>query len=458
MPGWLKKAIGIAAIFILCWGCAITYWRTAENAPATAELALALLAAPLALLGVLWLGKKAVAARPASTASAATAPAAQPAAAPSAPPLAILAAALRAPHGASPDELAAAIVDHQARPELDPELVDDAGFPITSARSEEAVDNALQEEIGAWLMLNGMPELQLGETHWRALTLGTAVVRDLAHEALMQLLPEEGAPPSLRLLPILPAAWTVEQRHAAGLWFKHVVAQFGWPVDHLTRIEAAPDSAPAGILGECMTGSGAPHSQVATLLLACDSHISQDTVDAWAANGSLCTAAQAQGRIPGEGAAGLLLAGLDLAQRSSASACVHVYPLAAGRREIASDSAKRPDTKRFTELAQRAVDAGGVPLDSVATIIADADHRASRALELGGLASASLPQLDATADVVRTGATIGSCGAVPFIGALALARQAALAQAAPALFVSNDDPYVCSMALVSLAPAAAGAA
>ena len=53
----------------------------------------------------------------------------------------------------------------QARPDLAPELVDDDGFPVTSARSGEAVDEALQEEITEWLMLAGMAELQLGETH-----------------------------------------------------------------------------------------------------------------------------------------------------------------------------------------------------------------------------------------------------------------------------------------------------
>jgi len=36
---------------------------------------------------------------------------------------------------------------------------------VTSARSGEAVDEALQEEITEWLMLAGMAELQLGETH-----------------------------------------------------------------------------------------------------------------------------------------------------------------------------------------------------------------------------------------------------------------------------------------------------
>jgi hypothetical protein len=455
LPAWLKTTLLAAGVFALCWAGAIAYWRSSPAAPATPELLLALLAAPLALLGVLWIGKKAVSARPqaAATPGAAVQPAAS--ATPSVPPLALLAAALRAPHGASPEELAAAIAGNKARPDLDPELVDDDGFPVMSARSDDALDEALQEEISEWLVVNGLAELHLDDAQWRALILGTAVLRDLAGEAFLQLMPQEGTPPQLRLLPILPASWTVEQRHAAGLWFKHTVAQFGWPVDYLTRIDVAVGAAPAAILGQCAVDSQVPHKSLATILLACDSHIAQQTVDKWAAGNLLCTSARAQGCIPGEGAAGMLLTSLEHARQHPDALFAQLYPLLETRREVSSDSAKRPETKRFADLAERAVHAGGLQLAQVGAVAADTDHRASRGLELMGLASLALPQIDASADVLRTGATTGTCGAVPFIAALALARHAALAGNAPVLFVSNDDPFVCNMALVGppLAPA-----
>lgn len=395
--------------------------------------------------------------RPKAAPAAGSAANPQPAAAsaPSAPPLAILAAALRVPHGASPEELAAAIADNKARPDLDPELVDDDGFPVSSARCDAALDDAVQEEISEWLVLTGLAALHLGDAQWRALTLGTAVVRDLASEALMQLMPENGTPPPLRLLPVLPAGWTVEQRHAAGLWFKHTVAQFGWPVDYLTRIDVPFDLNPAAILGQCAADSQVPNKQVVTMLLACDSHIEQDTIDRWAGNHSLGTTARAQGRIPGEGAAGLLLTSLEGARQSAGPVFAQLYPMLETRREVSSDSAKRPDTKRLADLAERAAQAAGRQLEEVATIAADTDHRVTRGLELMGLASSALPQLDGTTDVWRTGASTGSCGAVPVLAALALAQHAALAGKAPVLFVSNDDPFICTMALV--APPAAPA-
>jgi hypothetical protein len=297
LPTWLKSILLAAAVFLLCWGLAIAYWRTAENAPATSELMLALLAAPLGLLLAVWLGRKFVLARAAVPAATSSAAVSKPATtAPPTPPLVMLAAALRTPHGDSPEEMAGAIAANKARPDLDPELVDDDGFPVTSARTDAAVDPALQEEVHEWLVLNGMAELHLSEAQWRALTLGTAVVRELAAEAVSQLMPNEGTTPPLRLLPLLPTGWTVEQRHAAGLWFRYAVAQFGWPLDSLTRIEAPVDATPASILGQCSADSAGRNTPVATLLVACASHIDQETVDIWSANGSLYTPARAQGR------------------------------------------------------------------------------------------------------------------------------------------------------------------
>jgi len=446
LPGWLKTALLAGGVFALCWGAAIAYWRAAENAPGTGELALVLLGTPLALLLAFWIGKKFVLSRPAVAASAGTAQASQaaPAMSPS-PPLAILAAALRAPHGDSPEELASAIAGNQARPDLDPELIDDDGFPVTSARSEAAVDEALQEEIREWLMLNGMAELHLGEAHWRALSLGTAVVRDLANEAMLALSADFIQAMQLRLLPLLPAGWTVEQRHAVGLWFKHTVAQFGWPLEHLTRIDVPRDAGLALILGT-------RDAQVATLVVACDSCIDQETVDVWSANGTLHSATRAQGRIPGEGAAGLLLTSLDTASKLDGAPFGQLYAVSDTRREVSLDSAKRPETKRLTELAERTAHAAGMPLSDIAALVADTDHRSSRTLELMSLAASALPELDATTDVLCSGVALGHCGAVPMIGALALARHAVLANNAPALFLSNDDPFTCCMAVVGPPP------
>jgi hypothetical protein len=84
----------------------------------------------------------------------------------------------------------------------------------------------------------------------------------------------------------------------------------------------------------------------------------------------------------------------------------------------------------------------------VAVIVADTGHRTNRTLELMAHASGKMPQLDGTDDVLRVGAACGTCGEVPFITALALAGHYTLERQAPALFISNEDPYHRVAALV----------
>ena len=396
--------------------------------------------------GPAWL--KSILARPKSDTTAA--PAAAPApATPAALPLALLAAALRAPHGASPEELAAAIAGNKARPDLDPELVDDDGFPVNSARCDDAVDEAVHEEITEWLTLSGLAELQWGDAQWRALTLGTAVVRDLAGEALAQLMPDQGAPPQLRLLTILPPGWTLEQRQAAGLWFKHAVAQFGWPVDQLTRIDVPRESGAAVsavLQSQFALGSAPPSVRQAAIVIACESNIDQETIDRWAANKTLFTPTQPQGLVPGEGAAGLLMTALEYAQSLPESTFTLLDPLKESPLPTAADENRRPDATLLGSLAQQACK--DVDLADVGMIAADAGQRRYRVRELMAVTSSTFPHLEDTTDVACVGISSGRCGAVPSVTALALAQHQASARGAPVLYVINEDPHVCYAVLV----------
>jgi hypothetical protein len=183
------------------------------------------------------------------------------------------------------------------------------------------------------------------------------------------------------------------------------------------------------------------------LVIACDSQIDQDIVDEWAVNGSLLAPHRQQGRVPGEGAAGLLLVNLDTAQGIDGAVFAQLHPILEGRRDASLDEVKRVEPKVMAELVQHAAQAAGLDLSQVAAIAADTDGRSNRTLELMGLASSALPQLDGGGDVARVGAALGACGAVPSLCALALARHHALT-GGPALFVSNDDPHTCRVALV----------
>ena len=356
------------------------------------------------------------------------------------PTVSILAGALRTPHGASADELASALAANKVDADLDRELLDDDGFPVMSARCDQAGDEAVREGIADWLDTYAMPAPHFGEEQWRALVLGTAVLRELADRAAGLLVADEGAPFTLQLAPVLPDDWQVEQRQAASMWCLQVLAQSGWPAARIGLVEPAP---PAMLIARLAQEA---ENKAATILLAFCSHIGQETVDRWSASGTLFTSFHTRGRIPGEGAAGLLLG-----PAADGAGIAHVsLELDAG--DPASASLKRLSPQRLNTLAERLLQGAAIAPDTVAMVVADTGSDTRLALELMEFGGATAPHLDNASDIVRLGPACGACGAVPFVAALALAAHAALEHDAPLLCVGNDMPDLRALALVRPAP------
>jgi len=432
------------------------YWRRTQRDPGTGELALTLLVLPLVLLLGFWKANKVAVARDAAYVAGGAKPtAASPAAgaaetASSMTMLAIVATALRSPHGSSAEELAGAIAGNDARADLDQELVDDNGFPVMTARSNDALDEALQDEIAEWLSGQEMPQLHLSEEQWRALILATGVAGELGSRA-GELMPEEGTPPLLQLRVLLPHDWPADLRRAATMWLEHVVSQYGWPVDKIA-VPAIADLAhaptPAALLTQLMPAAARPAPMVA-IVVACASLIGQESVDRLAARELLFTSSsQARGQIPGEGAAGLLLTDVEQAQRHGSGDSALLGPLGEQRRDSSADEARRVEATTLLKLSEQIAKAGGIELAQIDMIVADTAHRSNRVLELMALAAPTIPQLDAADDVIRIGLGSGSCGAVPFMTVLALAQLYARERHAPVLCIGNEDPYLRAAALV----------
>jgi len=361
----------------------------------------------------------------------------------SVPTLAVLAGALRTPHGASAGELNAALAANKVDADLDRTLVDDDGLPVMSARCGQAIDELTREEIADWLDAHATPAPRLGDEQWRALVLGTAVLRELAGHAAASLLRHDGAAPTLQLAPVLPDDWLPEQWQAASMWWQQVLVQSGWPGAQAAVV--TPESPPASI-ARFAREAAASTTPVATILLACASHIGQETIDRWAANGTLFTSRHPRGRVPGEGAAGLLLAPL-----TGAAGRVHLS-LEVEACDPAIASQKRLSAGRLNTLAERLLQGAAVAPADIAMIVADTGPDTRQVIELMEFASASAPHLDNASDIVRVGPACGACGAVPFVAALAVAAHAALEHDAPLLCVSNDDPALRALALVRPVP------
>jgi hypothetical protein len=353
--------------------------------------------------------------------------------------VAILATALRSPHGASPGELAAAIADNAARPGLDRELVDADGYPVMCARCTDARDDALREDVGDWLAAHGGIDPRFGDEQWRALTLASSVVAELVGRAAIEWIVRDDAVPRLQVLPLLPADWPAAQRDAAAAWLRHVAAQAGWR----GGIGAAVcGTDPAAVI------AAAGAASCVTLVVAGASHVGAATVARWASAHALFTAAQPQGMMPGEGAAGLLLGGAVPAGVSDGQAVALLAPLADARTEDQTDARPRGTGRVLAGLVERTLADAGVAAGDVAMIVADTGHRSRPVYELMEYAATTMRQLDGSADVVRVGAGTGSCGVVQFVMALALGAHYAGARGAPVLCVANEMPARRIAALV----------
>ncbi|WP_202413480.1 hypothetical protein [Duganella sp. CY15W] len=479
---WLRKLALAGAAFGISWGGAIWYWRETNRMPATSELALYMLVLPLVLLTTLWLGRKAwarisVPATAGATAAATPAIDAAPEAAPLPAALIIAASAIRVPHGASVDELRAALAGNQARPNLDSELQDDDGYPVMSARLRDIDEDALRDDLEAWRGKLQLANPRFDTAQWRALDAATSAVSELAaqaashmyvapwlqqeHERQQGRLPPNAVPvpvpPSLQLLAVWPADWTAQQREIADQWLRTVAVQAGWPQQRLAApapISDADDAGPAlsKLLGHC----GDSKHPCLAIVIAAASHLSENSIASLSAQNGLFSATHPQGRIPGEGAAGLLLA--DAAHASlitgrDDSGSV-LQTIASGRRSASADDAKRDTDTSLAQAAEQALHNARLDGAAVTLVTADTGHRTSRVTELMHVVTAAAPQLDPGADVISIGSSCGSCGAVTWLTALAVADAEVQDRGGPVLCISNEDPYRRYAALLRPALAA----
>lgn len=457
MRPWLSRSLVVAATFAACWLGAVWYWRDTRRMPGTDDLVIYMLLLPLLLLLLIWGGRKLLAAIGAGRAAAAAASADAGAATQATPappavvPLTVLAGALRMPHGGSAAQLAEALA-RKANLSLDPELVNDSGYPILSGRVDDVDVAAQQDNMDDWLRTHH-PQAAFSDEQWRALALGSDVAADLAaglerHPALPAYLDAGHAGkalpplPPLHVLPLLPADWAEPERAAAAAWLRHQVARHGWPQARLAPPLLAAHAQQALPLIRQLSNQARQEEQpFLCLVLACGSHIGEATVQNWADHYLLFDSDHPQGRIPGEGAAGLLLADAAQGALFEDPDAALMYPTSSALRAASADSKSRGDTGLLAELAAQAIATAGVNAADIAVLTADSDQRASRMTELLGMASATLPGLDPGEQVLAVGAACGDAGTVTTLAALVLAQQQVRDGAGPALCVTNIDPF-----------------
>lgn len=475
---WLTRALIVCGVFIIVWFAMIVYWQASNRMPTSGDLAINLFALPLGLLAALWLTIKGATLftaasptnLPGSSAQDKEALAhAQTAEQERGLTLTILSSALRAAHGKSADELTTAFASNKATLDIDSELKDAKDHPVLSGRIKDVDEEAQRDALEKWLPAANPTATPWNSEELRALALGSEVITELAQQAITHPLLQEYqamipsrrnsiALPDLQLLAVLPLQWEAGKRKLAAQWFAHIIKQQGWPEEKID-IKNAPSFERLAPLDKIDQLSVVSHRQASPcfgIVLACDSYIGEQTVQAWENTGTLFPGKDQRGKIPGEGAAGLLLADARQTAAMNPGAATKIHRLAQGMRDKSADDNGRIGAELLTTLSKDALLAASATPEKITLIAADTDHRASRVTELMGMGHSTFPDLDLSRQCLKVSAACGATGRVSSLMALALAHHEVMTNSGFALCVSNQDGL--ARAAVIVGPYTAGTA
>ncbi|TAK93966.1 MAG: hypothetical protein EPO09_10895 [Aquabacterium sp.] len=507
----LKAGALWLAITVVVWLFTIWHWQSSRHEASTAEIVGQLFALPVVLtaffLLVLWAVQ-----RLRAQASAPVVPVVGPKAgvpAVTANPTQgvsdeaqrqlsawVLAEAVTLPAGSDASAAWSGLQSQSVRPELDSELQDINGLPIFTSRvadldvrdwldahAELAQGGiALPDEVLRGLalleaplhqMLNAVSELVPAdggafEQEAQAASGGGVSGSDMKSHLSGVAVPVNKAAvqaraalaPQLTVRLLLPSSWGEHERAAVVEWVR---SQCGalldwadatrakgvrWLVEALERPEDLWDE----LDRQMVQWSREPRPEL-WLILAVDSAVNEARIERMQAVGELFTSSHQTGKVPGEAAAGLLLANEhwpDLAQRAEPP--VRMWRPVRASRDKSADAIGRVGSTVLGAALQHAFSLNLADKDRV-LVVADADHRASRTAELFEALQDVMPGVDPMLAVTRVGESCGDLGVARALVPSALACAALRAgdkpdQVAVATHVQSSHDRV----VVALAP------
>lgn len=431
MAGWLKNAGSVMMVFVATWAAAIMYWRSSGTTPNGMQMLAYLGVLPVGLSGAGYMLRgmlsrgvdKAVAA---SANAEEAAPAAVESGSTHVSSVAITAGSVHLPAG---DDASAvlAVASALPRPQLDTRFRDANNLPIrvsavagldewaVLSEREGTIDTAAHERR-AMALLQPVLEQLLDAAYGAmpAIVGGEEVVI-----AGLRRREEDRVENVLTVELVVSPSWSDGLRHWAQTWLQEQALQAGldarrfdvrisvfersgdvWP--HLQRVVDA-------------LSSGTPRWH---LLASCYSAIDAAVINNWLARGLLATAQHADGHVPGEGAAGVLLASSQLAGEGAARFWrpqferlepVHGTRPAELRRQLASAATQW--------LQPLLADAARVQF-----VLHDSDQRPESLVDTAAVTAAINPDLDFSSQSLALALCSGELGPVLPVALLALAQ------------------------------------
>lgn len=450
----IRTAIWIAAAFIAVWLVMALYWKATYHVPSVKELILNGVGVPLLLVAGVAAIRKGFgpADRPASPPESLTVDA--PAETVSKDPslmwtMALLDASLRLPAGMSTEEVLALAREGKVvglHPSL--QRLDGAKVFAGSAASiwgDDLDDGLLTLEVAAgW-----------NDEQRRAMLLAAETIDELMQRhATTPVTPPNDSlhavPPPFKLHLLLPERWRTDASTLA-TWLDLHLERGHWRpgVEPAKVIFAAQPVEALAALDALNVAIQQQRSPTRHIVLACDSSLSQQTVDALDGAGQLFAHNRPNGHVLGEGACALLLA---QPMTAGTSQVAQVHRLVAGTRPTSVDQPEQQQGGTVAQLLQKALDQSsnaGLAMTGCA-LVSDADQRSTRRAEITDAAQQAWPDSDIRLRCQHLGLANGSSGAVLALGTIAVAGAHSVEAQQPTFAVSISDPLARGALLVSL--------
>ena len=449
MAGWLKNVGSVMMVFVATWAAAIMYWRSSGTTPNGMQMLAYLGVLPVGLSGAGYMLRsmlsRGVEKVVETNASAAEAPSAATVAVPGAalPSMAITAASIKLAAATDANAMLA-VATALPRPQLDNRFRDANNLPI---RVSAVAD------LDEWLVLSEREgDIDTAAHERRAPALLQPVLEQLLDAAYLAMpaivggeevvvaglrrREEERVDNALTVELVVSPAWSDGLRHWVQAWLQEQAVQAGLDARRFdVRISVL--ERPGDVWAHLQRivdalSAGTPRWH---LLVSCYSAIDAGVINTWLAQGLLATTQNAQGRVPGEGAAGVLLSSIALAGegagrlwRPQVERLVPVYGSrpAELRRQLA--------TAAQQWLQPLLADAGRVQF-----VLHDADQHPESIVATAAVTAALNPDLDFSSQSLALAVCSGELGPVLPVAQLALAQAQLQRQSDAVLLLGVAD-------------------
>ncbi|WP_244289369.1 hypothetical protein [Burkholderia puraquae] len=456
----VRAATRVAVAFVAVWLLAAAYWKATDHVPSVKELFMAGVGVPLLLVIAVASIRKGFAPAPGSAPKPGPQAAGAPAAATDNDPslmwtMALLDASLRLPAGMHVEDVLALARDGQVVG-LHPTLQRLDGTKVFAAAAASIWRDDPNDGMLALDVLQSENDEQR-----RAMLLAAEAIDELMERHATTPVTPPGEASRGTVLPfalhlLLPERWRADAPALAAWLDRHLERGHWRPAVEPARITFVAQPVDAFTALDALNVElHRTHATARHLVLACDSMLSQPTVNALDHAGRLFAHNRPDGQVLGEGACALLLA---LPMAAGTPDTPRIHRLATAEQPA---STGQPDGDTVAGLLRQAVArmTDAEPAMAGCALVSDADQRSSRRAEIGDAAQRMWPDdPDIRLRCRHLGIANGDGGGALALGLIAAAGAHAVDAQRPTLAVSISDPLMRGAVVVShpVAPGANG--